>query len=265
LRNIDEKKHKGMLRIQNVTKAFGALMAVHDVSLEIGDAGITGLVGPNGSGKSTLFHLITGFYRLDQGAIFFGRHSIGRLPPHKISRLGLIRSFQHTRPLQFMTVLDNLIAAAPGQAGERIWPLFLKPARVRREENDLRERARDILRSLDLLPLADELAGSLSYGQQKLMELARILMAGPRLILLDEPTAGINPTLIRRLVDLLHRLCAQGIQIFLIEHNMPLVAELCQHLFVMDSGELIFSGTPRQAREEPRVIEAYLGRESHAA
>ena len=254
-----------MLRIQNVTKAFGAIMAVHDVSLEIGDAGITGLVGPNGSGKSTLFHLITGFYRLDQGAIFFGRHSIGRLPPHKISRLGLIRSFQHTRPLQFMTVLDNLIAAAPAQAGERIWPLFLKPARVRREENDLRERARGILRSLDLLPLADELAGSLSYGQQKLMELARILMAGPRLILLDEPTAGINPTLIRRLVDVLHRLCAQGIQIFLIEHNMPLVAELCQHLFVMDSGELIFSGTPRQAREEPRVIEAYLGRENHAA
>jgi ABC-type branched-subunit amino acid transport system ATPase component len=254
-----------MLRIQNATKAFGALMAVQDVSLEIGDTGITGLIGPNGSGKSTLFHLITGFYRLDRGAIYFGRHSIGRLPPHKISRLGLIRSFQHTRPLQFMTVLDNLIAAAPGQAGERIWPLFLKPARVRREESDLRQRARDILKSVDLLPLADELAGSLSYGQQKLMDLARILMAGPRLILLDEPTAGINPTLIRRLVEVLHRLCVQGIQIFLIEHNMPLVAELCQQLFVMDSGELIFSGTPRQAREEPRVIEAYLGRENHAA
>jgi len=164
-----------------------------------------------------------------------------------------------------MTVLDNLIAAAPGQTGERIWPLFLKPARVRREENDLREKARGILRLLDLLPLADELAGRLSYGQQKLMELGRILMAGPRLILLDEPTAGINPTLIRRLVDVIHRLCEQGIQIFLIEHNMPLVAKLCQHVFVMDSGELIFSGTPKQAREEPRVIEAYLGRENHAA
>jgi len=254
-----------MLRIQNVTKAFGALMAVHGVSLEIGDTGVTGLVGPNGSGKSTLFHLITGFYRLDQGAIFFGRHSIGRLPPHAISRLGLIRSFQHTRPLPFMTVLDNLIAAAPGQTGELIWPLFLKPAMVRREENDLREKARGILRLLDLLPLADELAGRLSYGQQKLMELGRILMAGPRLILLDEPTAGINPTLIQRLVEVLHQLCEQGIQIFIIEHNMPLVAKLCQHVFVMDSGELIFSGTPKQAREEPRVIEAYLGRENHAA
>jgi len=233
--------------------------------LEIGETAITGLVGPNGSGKSTLFHLVTGFYRLDQGEIFFGRHSIGRLSPHEISRRGLIRSFQHTRPLPFMTVLDNLIAAAPAQTGERIWPLFFVPARVRREENDLREKARGILGLLDLLPLADELAGRLSYGQQKLMDLGRILMAGPRLILLDEPTAGINPTLIRRLVDVLHRLCEQGIQIFLIEHNMPLVSELCRHVFVMDSGELIFSGTPKQAREEPRVIEAYLGRENHAA
>jgi ABC-type branched-subunit amino acid transport system ATPase component len=240
-------------------------MAVQGVSLEIGDTRITGLVGPNGSGKSTLFHLITGFYRLDRGAVFFGRYSIGRRPPHEISRLGLIRTFQHTRPLPFMSVRDNLIAAAPGQTGERIWPLFLKPGRVRREENDLREKARGILGLLDLLPLADELAGRLSYGQQKLMELGRVLMAGPRLILLDEPTAGINPTLIRRLVGVLHRLCEQGIQIFLIEHNMPLVAELCQQVFVMDSGELIFSGTPQQAREDPRVIEAYLGRENHAA
>jgi len=254
-----------MLRIQNVTKSFGALTAVQGVSLEIGETAITGLVGPNGSGKSTLFHLVTGFYRLDQGEIFFGRHSIGRLSPHEISRRGLIRSFQHTRPLPFMTVLDNLIAAAPAQTGERIWPLFFIPARVRREENDLREKARGILGLLDLLPLADELAGRLSYGQQKLMDLGRILMAGPRLILLDEPTAGINPTLIRRLVEVLHRLCEQGIQIFLIEHNMPLVSELCRHVFVMDSGELIFSGTPKQAREEPRVIEAYLGRENHAA
>lgn len=254
-----------MLRIQNVTKSFGALTAVQGVSLEIGETAITGLVGPNGSGKSTLFHLVTGFYRLDQGEIFFGRHSIGRLSPHEISRRGLIRSFQHTRPLPFMTVLDNLIAAAPAQTGERIWPLFFVPARVRREENDLREKARGILGLLDLLPLADELAGRLSYGQQKLMDLGRILMAGPRLILLDEPTAGINPTLIRRLVDVIHRLCEQGIQIFLIEHNMPLVSELCRHVFVMDSGELIFSGTPKQAREEPRVIEAYLGRENHAA
>ncbi len=254
-----------MLRVQNVTKSFGALTAVSDVSLELGECGITGLVGPNGSGKSTLFHLITGFYRLDRGAVFFEERPIGNLPPHRISRLGLIRSFQHTRPLPFMSLTDNLIAAAPAQTGECIWPLFFAPARVRREERALAGKARGILELLDLTPLAGELAGRLSYGQQKLMELGRILMADPRLILLDEPTAGINPTLIRRLVAVIHRLCDQGIRVFLIEHNMPLVAELCRHLFVMDSGELIFAGTPAQAQKEPRVIEAYLGRESHAA
>jgi ABC-type branched-subunit amino acid transport system ATPase component len=254
-----------MLQVQNVTKSFGALMAVHDVSFELGDTGITGMVGPNGSGKSTLFHILSGFYRLDRGEIFFNRHAIGNRPPYQISRLGVIRSFQHARPLPLMSVRDNLIAAAPGQTGEWIWPLFFAPARVRRQESALREKADGVLDMLKLAPLADELAGRLSYDQQKLMELGRILMADPRLILLDEPTAGVNPTLIRQLVEVLHRLCEQGIQIFLIEHNMPLVAELCRHVFVMDSGELIFSGTPENARGDPRVVEAYLGRENHAA
>jgi ABC-type branched-subunit amino acid transport system ATPase component len=254
-----------MLRVRNVTKSFGALTAVHDVSFELGDIGITGMVGPNGSGKSTLFHILTGFYRLDRGEIFFNRHSIANRPPYQISRLGVIRSFQHTRPLPFMSVRDNLIAAAPRQSGESVWPLFFSPTRVRRQERALREKADGVLELLKLAPLADELAGRLSYGQQKLMELGRILMADPRLILLDEPTAGINPTLIRQLVEVLCRLGEEGIQIFLIEHNMPLVAQLCRHVFVMDSGELIFSGTPENARREPRVVEAYLGRDSHAA
>lgn len=254
-----------MLRVQNVTKSFGALMAVHDVSFELGGLGITAMVGPNGSGKSTLFHILTGFYKLDRGTVFFDGRSIGNRPPYRISRLGVSRSFQHTRPLPFMSVRDNLIAAAPGQIGERIWPLFFAPTKVHRQESALREKAGRILDLLELAPLADELAGRLSYGQQKLMELGRILMADPRLILLDEPTAGINPTLIRQLIEVFRRLCEQGIQILLIEHNMPLVAELCRHVFVMDSGELIFSGTPEDARREPRVIEAYLGRQSHAA
>jgi ABC-type branched-subunit amino acid transport system ATPase component len=254
-----------MLQVQHVSKAFGALLAVNDVSLELANTGITGLVGPNGSGKSTLFHLISGFYRLDRGRIFFNRRSIGKLRPHAISRLGLARTFQHTRVLPFLSVLENLIAAAPKQVGERIWPLFFQPRQVRRQESELREKALEVLEWLRLRPLADELAGRISYGQQKLVELGRILMSEPRLILLDEPTAGINPALIRQLVDVLRRICEQGIRIFLIEHNMPLVAELCHRVLVMDSGELIFSGTADQARREPRVIEAYLGRESDAA
>jgi ABC-type branched-subunit amino acid transport system ATPase component len=254
-----------MLHVEHVTKSFGALMAVHDVSFELGNVGITGLVGPNGSGKSTLFHVITGFYPMEEGRIVFDGRTVSGLDPHQISRLGLMRTFQHTRALPFLSTVDNLLAAASNQTGERILPLFFQPGRVRREEDRLREKARHILELIQLSHLSDELAGRLSYGQQKLMELGRLLMADPKLILLDEPTAGINPTLIRQLVDTLRRLCTQGTRIFLIEHNMPLVAELCEQVLVMDSGELIFSGTPAAAQTDQRVIEAYLGRATHAA
>jgi ABC-type branched-subunit amino acid transport system ATPase component len=254
-----------MLRLQNVTKAFGALQAVNDVCFELTDEGITGLVGPNGSGKSTLFHVITGFYRLDRGKIFFNDRSIERLPPYNISQLGLIRTFQHTRVLPFLSVLENLLAAAPAQLGERIWPVFFKRKQVRRQESAMREKALEILGVLTLERHAEALAGRLSYGQQKLLELGRVLMADPKWVLLDEPTAGINPSLIRQLIDVLQRVVVRGIQIFLIEHNMPLVAELCRRVLVMDSGELIFSGTPAEACQNPRVIEAYLGRGTDAA
>lgn len=254
-----------MLRLQSVSKAFGALQAVNDVSFELADEGITGLVGPNGSGKSTLFHVITGFYRLDRGQIFFKDRFIERLPPHSISRLGLVRTFQHTRVLPFLSVLENLIVAAPSQLGESIWPNFLKSKQVRAQDRELREKALETLELLALEGHAGELAGRLSYGQQKLLELGRVLMAGPRWMLLDEPTAGINPSLIRQLVDILERVVARGIQIFLIEHNMPLVAQLCRRVLVMDSGEMIFAGTAAEARSDPRVIEAYLGCETDAA
>jgi ABC-type branched-subunit amino acid transport system ATPase component len=254
-----------MLRLQSVSKAFGALQAVNDVSFELADEGITGLVGPNGSGKSTLFHLITGFYRLDRGQIFFNDRSIERLPPHRISRLGLIRTFQHTRVLPLLSVLENLIVAAPAQVGENIWSIFFNRKQVRSQEGELKKQALEILELLALKRHTGELAGRLSYGQQKLLELGRVLMADPRWVLLDEPTAGINPSLIRQLVDVLQRVVERGIQIFLIEHNMPLVAELCRRVLVMDSGELIFSGPAAAARTDPRVIEAYLGRETDAA
>jgi ABC-type branched-subunit amino acid transport system ATPase component len=177
----------------------------------------------------------------------------------------LVRTFQHTRVLPFLSVLENLIAAAPSQLGENVWPLFFKRGQVRSQEAELREKALEVLDRLALERHAGELAGRLSYGQQKLLELGRVLMADPRWVLLDEPTAGINPSLIRQLVDTLQQVVERGIQIFLIEHNMPLVAELCRRVLVMDSGELIFSGTAAEARNDPRVIEAYLGRETDAA
>ena len=254
-----------MLRIENVSKNFGGLTAVNDVTFEIDDTGITGLIGPNGSGKTTLFHLITGFYSLDRGRIYFRDKLISGLSPHVISQMGLVRTFQQTRALPFMSTLENLLSSAPDQTGEQLTSVFFKPGRVKQEERENRKRAMKILDILKLTSVGESLAGKLSFGQQKLIEWGRILMAKPKMILLDEPTAGINPTLIRQLVEVITRLNNEGIKIFLIEHNMPFIAEICQKIFVMDSGNLIFSGTPAEARENSRVVEAYLGRENHAA
>lgn len=253
-----------MLNIENVSKSFGALTAVNDVSFALQDTGISGLIGPNGSGKTTLFHLITGFYKLDTGNIHFLDQKISGLPPHIISQRGIVRTFQQTRVLPFLSSLDNLIAAAPHQAGEKIVNLFLKPAKVAAEEAQNSEKALAVLETLELTKEKYSPAGDLSYGQQKLLEIGRVLMADPKLIILDEPTAGINPVLIRHLVKILKNLRDQSIKIFLIEHNMPLVSELCDEIFVMDSGSLIFSGSPGEVQNNPRVIEAYLGRQ-HAA
>ena len=192
-----------MLRIEDVTKGFGGLIAVNDITLRLNDTGITGLIGPNGSGKTTLFHMITGFYNVDQGRIYFGDKLISQLPPHAISRTGLVRTFQQTRVLPFMSTLDNLLSAAPNQAGERLSSVFFRPAVVRLEENKNKERAREILDLVSLAHMSDQLAGMLSFGQQKLLEIGRVLMARPKMILLDEPTAGINPTLIRQLVEII--------------------------------------------------------------
>lgn len=254
-----------VLKIQNVFKHFGGLAAVSDVSLDLGDTRISGLIGPNGSGKSTLFHLITGFYALDAGDIRLNGQRISGLPPFRISRKGLVRTFQQTRVLPLLSVLDNLVAAAPRQTGENLLPLLFTPGKVRAEEAGYQEKAKAVLERIRLDPLARDPAGTLSYGQQKLLELGRVLMADPRLILLDEPTAGINPSLIRDLLVILRNMADTGIRIFLIEHNMPLVAELCEQVFVMDAGRLISSGTPEAVRHDPRVIEAYLGRHGDAA
>ncbi|WP_022665810.1 ABC transporter ATP-binding protein [Desulfospira joergensenii] len=251
-----------MLRLDRISKRFGALVAVDDVSFCLAQKGISGLIGPNGSGKTTLFHMITGFYPLDRGSIHFQDEKISGLAPHVISRKGIVRTFQQTRVLPFLSVLDNLIAAAPNQMGEDLIPLFFRPSKVAAQERKNMEKAVSVLETLELTRLTNSPAGDLSYGQQKLLEIGRVLMAEPRLIILDEPTAGINPSLIRRLVRILETLKDQGIKIFLIEHNMPLVSELCDEVFVMDSGNLIFSGPPHEVQKNKKVIEAYLGREA---
>ncbi len=254
-----------MLDIRNISKNFDGIAAVSDVSFSLDETRIAGLIGPNGSGKTTLFHLITGFYASDAGEVFFKGNRINGLPAHKISQTGLIRTFQHSRVLPFLSVMDNLIAAAPAQSGERLLPLFFSHRKVKNEEAGFRKKAQKILDQVQLTAMSDHLAGNLSYGQQKLLELGRVLMADPSLILLDEPTSGVNPVLIHRLTDILLNLSKTGVRIFLIEHNMRLVSSLCETVFVMDAGKLIFSGPPSAAQQNPLVIEAYLGRSLHAS
>ena len=254
-----------MLAVSGLTKRFGGVTAVNQVSFDLGNEPITGLVGPNGSGKTTLFHLVTGFYTPDEGRVLLKGEPIHQLPAHRISRLGMVRTFQHSRMLAFLSVTENLMAAAVDQPGESILKVFFEPGRVRRRERLYRDKAAEILKLLRLEHLAHQPAARLSYGQQKLLELGRVLMAEPKLVLLDEPTAGVNPTLIRRIVEVVLELKERGVRFFLVEHNMPLVAELCGRLLVMDAGGLVFSGLPEEAVRNERVIEAYLGRDHHVA
>lgn len=253
-----------MLALENISKNFGGNRVLNDVTLTLDpNIPVTGLVGPNGSGKSTLFHVLMGFYTQDTGTIRFEGRSIETLPTHLRCRRGLSCTFQDSRMLAFMTVRENLLAVAP-HPGEGLLTTFFRPGLTRTRETALKHKTDEILELLKLAPLAAQPAGSLSYGQRKLLELGRVLMNDPRLVLLDEPTAGVNPTLIRSIVEVISGLARQGIRFFLVEHNMPLVAELCERVLVLDAGELIFDGTPQQAQRDTRVIQAYLGSDADA-
>jgi neutral amino acid transport system ATP-binding protein len=251
---------RSILAVEGVVKHFGGIRAVDAATLSVREGSITALIGPNGAGKTTLFNVLTGFIRPEGGmATFQGRRVLGH-PPHVIARLGMVRTFQITKALARMPVIDNMMLAAPDQPGESLLGLLTRPAAARRRETEVRRQAMDLLRTFNLHELADEYAGSLSGGQRKLLELARALMTEPRLLLLDEPMAGINPTLGRRLLDHMQRLRAEhGVTFLFIEHDLEIVMNHSDTVVVMAEGRVIADGQPEEIRGDQRVIDAYLG------
>jgi branched-chain amino acid transport system ATP-binding protein len=225
----------------------------------VAEGSITGLIGPNGAGKTTLFNVISGLTPADGGQITLGADRLDGLAAHAIALRGVGRTFQIPRPLGRMTVLENMLVYAHGHPGENLARVFATPERVREGELRLRERALALLESVDLGHLASAVAQTLSGGQKKLLELARALMSDPRIILLDEPGAGVNPTLMRSLVEAIRALRAAGRTFLLIEHDMDLVTELCDPVVVMAQGRKLAEGPFAEVRRDPRVLEAYLG------
>ncbi|MGL4240690.1 MAG: ABC transporter ATP-binding protein [Beijerinckiaceae bacterium] len=248
-----------MLSVDGVTKRFGGLTAVDSMSLSIPAGGVTGLIGPNGAGKTTLFNCIAGSLAPDEGAITFNGARIDGLRPDAIFALGLARTFQIPRPFPAMTVLENVMTAPLGQSGEGLLANWLAPRRVADEE---RRNAETALRWIDfvgLTHLADQPARVLSGGQRKLLELARVMAADPKLVLLDEPGAGVNPALMEIILGKIEELNRQGVTFLLIEHNMEVIARLCGHVVVMAEGRLLTEGKPADVVRDARVIDAYLG------
>jgi branched-chain amino acid transport system ATP-binding protein len=255
-----QERGASILTVRKVSKSFGGLTAVNNMSLEVTPGTITGLIGPNAAGKTTLFNLIAGLYKSESGAIYFGEERIDGLSPHSIFHKGISRTFQISRELKLMTVLENLMLVPPGQIGENLLNTWLRPWRVRTQERELKEKALEALRFVNLIDLKDEFAGNLSAGQKRLLELARTMMADPQLILLDEPGAGVNPTLLKHLVEYIQRLAFErGVTIFLIEHDMDLVMNTCDPVIVMSGGQKLAEGPPEVIRRDARVLEAYLG------
>ena len=249
------------LVVEDLRKSFGGIDAVDGVSFSVERGSLTGLIGPNGAGKSTTFNLITGVHEPDAGRVAFEGETLTGMRTSSIANSGLVRTFQIARELEEMTVLENLMLSPRGQSGETLANAVLPGLRgsVRDEERELRETVWETLELFEIDHLAEEHAGNLSGGQRKLLELARALMLDPTMMLLDEPFAGVNPTLEEKLLDRIHELREEGLTFLLVEHDIDLIMEHCEHVVVMHQGQVLAEGPPAEIRSNDRVIDAYLG------
>jgi neutral amino acid transport system ATP-binding protein len=241
-----------LLRADGLAKAFGGVRALDGCTIEVDQGSVTGLIGPNGSGKTTLFNAMTGYERVDAGEVFLAGRKITNAPPDRVFDLGIGRTFQLTRIFGRLTVLENMLVPAPRQAGRRGLLGWKRASADRR-------RALDLLDFVGIAGHAAVPAGTLSYGQRKLLELAYVLIAEPDVILLDEPAGGVNPSLINHIAGRIRELNAGGTTFLIVEHNMEFVMGLCERVTVMDSGSVVASGPPGIIRTDPRVLDAYLG------
>lgn len=248
-----------VLEARNLTKRFGGMAAVDGMSLSVAQGEVLGLIGPNGAGKTTMFDLLAGSVRASSGSIHLAGHDVTQAPAHRRLAGGMGRTFQIPRPFPGLSLLDNVLLARQSQTGERFWANFTAPGRVAAEERAARDKAMGLLDLVALARLADQPAQVLSGGQRKLLELARVMMADPKVILLDEPAAGVNPALLEVLIDRIRQINAGGVTFVLIEHNIDMVSRLCGRIVVMAQGKLLYEGRPDQVAKEPRVVEAYLG------
>ncbi|QDX41429.1 ABC transporter ATP-binding protein [Salarchaeum sp. JOR-1] len=248
-----------VLSVEDLVKSFGALVATDHATFEVERGTITGLIGPNGAGKSTLFNLISGFYEADEGRVEVNGTDVTGMEPYEVAEYGLIRTFQTPRKLEGMTVREAMLVGPRNQPGESFVKLFTDPESVREYEQKNLDDAQQILEDFEIDHLATQPATKISGGQMKLVELARAMLADPEILLLDEPAAGVNPTLRKQLAEQIRRLNEQGTTFLLIEHDMEFVMSLADPVIVLDRGSVLMEGTPTEVQNDDRVIDAYLG------